>query len=37
MGKKIVQKIKLFEMEFNPEFLKSLSDLKIALRFELWT
>ena len=29
--------IKLFEMEFNPEFLKSLSDLKIALRFELWT
>jgi hypothetical protein len=24
-------------MEFNPEFLKSLSDLKIALRFELWT
>ena len=29
--------IKLFEMEFDPEFLKSLSDLKIALRFELWT
>ena len=29
--------IKLFAMEFNPEFLKSLSDLKIVLRFELWT
>ena len=36
-GKEQRTEFRLFEMEFNPEFLKCLADMKIALRFELWT
>ena len=36
-GKEHRTEFRLFEMEFNPELLKCLTDLKIALRLELWT
>ena len=36
-GKELRTEFRLFEMEFNPEFLKSLVDMNIALRLELWT